>query len=67
MCNEHHFHHCHRLTHTGHPHPRFWCMMPYMSIDEEIKMLERAKEILENRLKQVNERLERLRAGKQTS
>jgi hypothetical protein len=42
-------------------------MMPYMSIDEEIKMLERAKEILENRLKQVNERLERLKAGKQTS
>ena len=34
----------------------------FMSVDEEIQMLEKAKEHLEAQLKNVNERLEKLKA-----
>ena len=34
----------------------------FMSVEEEIEMLEKAKEHLETQLKNVNERLEKLKA-----
>ena len=34
----------------------------FMSVEEEIEMLEKAKEYLETQLKNVNERLEKLKA-----
>ncbi|MBS7652296.1 MAG: hypothetical protein QW638_02865 [Candidatus Bathyarchaeia archaeon] len=69
MChpNEHHHYHCHAPPYTRHIHPRFCCMPLYLSVEEEVRMLERAKEALETRLKYINERLERLKAGRQSS
>ena len=34
----------------------------FMSVEEEVQMLEKAKEHLESQLKNVNERLEKLKA-----
>lgn len=34
----------------------------FMSVDEEVEMLEKAKEHLEAQLKNINERLEKLKA-----
>lgn len=34
----------------------------FMSVEEEVEMLEKAKEHLETQLKNVNERLEKLKA-----
>ncbi len=40
----------------------FRCRRIFMSVEEEIEMLEKAKEHLETQLKNVNERLEKLKA-----
>lgn len=69
MCNrhEHHYHHGRAPIYMWHPHRGLCCAPLYLSVDEEIRMLERAKEALETRLKYINERLERLKAGRQTT
>ncbi len=68
MCNhhEHPYHHGRALP-PWHPFRGFCCAPIYISVDEEIRMVERAKEALETRLKYINERLERLKAGRQTT
>jgi len=46
-----------------HKHRRHWGPgRMFMSVEEEIEMLEKAKEHIEAQLKNVNERLEKLKA-----
>ncbi len=49
---------CHEELHGGHHRGHGF---PLMSIEEEVKELEEAKEILEERLANVNKRLELLK------
>ena len=48
----------HRVPH----HQAYHCMPTFMTVEEEVKMLEKAKEALENQLKTINERIEKLKA-----
>ncbi|NIN53687.1 MAG: hypothetical protein GTO23_11150 [Nitrososphaeria archaeon] len=43
-------------------HHRMGFRRAFMSVEEEIEMLEKAKEHLEAQLKNINERLEKLKA-----
>ena len=49
----------HRVPHH---HQACHCMPTFMTVEEEVKMLERAKEALEKQLKAINERIEKLKA-----
>jgi hypothetical protein len=48
--------------HGGFHHRGWRPATAFMSVEDEIKMLEAAKEELENQLKNVNERLAKLKA-----
>ena len=51
------------IMHRPHRRPlSFRRRRVFMSVEEEIEMLEKAKEYLETQLKNVNERLEKLKA-----
>ena len=51
----------HKWSHRGPHHQRCHCMPTFMTAEEEVKMLEKAKETLESQLKAVNERIEKLK------
>lgn len=56
---------CHGYGHGfrgGFHHGPFHCMPRAMTVQEEVEMLEHVKEALEDQLKNVNERLEKLKA-----
>ena len=48
--------------HRCHRHHAGFCGHGFMTVEEEVKMLERAKEHAESMLRNINERLEKLRA-----
>lgn len=69
-CCEHPHHHGWIPIPRWHPYRGLicpYCVPTYISVDEEIRMLEWAKEVLETRLRYIKERLDRLKAGRQTT